>query len=84
VIGEHNRDSNLDVNAVREKKLTNMRASGSDDSTKLSPITKLSLETALDWVEDDDWIEVTPKNIRVRKRILAANQRSVSRKEKGE
>lgn len=81
VIGEHNRDSNLDVNAVREKKLTNMRASGSDDSTKLSPITKLSLETALDWVEDDDWIEITPKNIRIRKRILAANQRSVSRRE---
>lgn len=80
VIGEHNRDSNLDVNAVREKKLTNMRAAGSDDSTKLSPITKLSLETALDWVEDDDWIEVTPKNIRVRKRVLQANKRSVTRK----
>jgi GTP-binding protein len=61
-----------------------MRASGSDDSTKLSPITKLGLETALDWVEDDDWIEITPKNIRIRKRILAANQRSVSRREKGE
>ena len=84
IIGEHNRDSNLDVNAVREKKLTNMRASGSDDSTKLSPITKLGLETALDWVEDDDWIEITPKNIRIRKRILAANQRSVSRRERGE
>lgn len=80
VIGEHNRDSNLDVNAVREKKLTNMRAAGSDDSTKLSPITKLSLETALDWIEDDDWIEVTPKNIRVRKRVLQANKRSVTRK----
>lgn len=84
VIGEHNRDSNLDVNAVREKKLTNMRAAGSDDSTKLSPITKPSLETSLDWIEDDDWIEITPKNIRVRKRILAANQRSVSRREKSE
>ncbi|MES2614029.1 MAG: translational GTPase TypA [Bdellovibrionota bacterium] len=80
VIGEHSRDSNLDVNAVREKKLTNMRASGSDDSTKLSPITKPSLETALDWVEDDDWIEITPKNIRIRKRMLAQNQRSVTRK----
>ena len=80
IIGEHSRDSNLDVNAVREKKLTNMRAAGSDDSTKLSPITKLSLETALDWVEDDDWIEITPKNIRVRKRSLAANTRSVTRK----
>jgi len=80
VIGEHSRDSNLDVNAVREKKLTNMRASGTDDSTKLSPITKMSLETALDWTEDDEWIEITPKNIRVRKRTLPANKRSVSRK----
>lgn len=84
VIGEHSRDSNLDVNPVREKKLTNMRAAGSDDSTKLSPITKPSLETSLDWIEDDDWIEITPKNIRIRKRILAANQRSVSRREKAE
>ncbi|KAB8032010.1 translational GTPase TypA [Fluviispira multicolorata] len=84
IVGEHNRDSNLDVNAVREKKLTNMRASGSDDSTKLSPVTRMSLETALDWVEDDDWIEITPKNIRIRKRTLASNQRSVSRREKGE
>ncbi|WGL59305.1 translational GTPase TypA [Pigmentibacter sp. JX0631] len=84
VIGEHSRDSNLDVNPVREKKLTNMRAAGSDDSTKLSPITKPSLETTLDWIEDDDWIEITPKNIRIRKRILAANQRSVSRREKSE
>ncbi len=80
IVGEHNRDSNLDVNAVREKKLTNMRASGSDDSTKLSPITRMGLETALDWVEDDDWIEITPKSIRIRKRNLAANQRSVTRK----
>lgn len=61
-----------------------MRAAGSDDSTKLSPITKPSLETSLDWIEDDDWIEITPKNIRIRKRILAANQRSVSRREKAE
>lgn len=82
IIGEHNRDSNLDVNVVREKKLTNMRAAGSDDSTKLSPITKPNLEAALDWIEDDDWIEITPKNIRMRKRVLNANQRSVTRKER--
>ena len=82
VIGENNRDSNLDVNAVREKKLTNMRSSGTDESTKLSPITRMSLETALDWIEDDEWIEVTPKTIRVRKRALEANKRSISRREK--
>jgi GTP-binding protein len=82
VIGEHSRDSNLDVNAIREKKLTNMRASGSDDAIKLAPPTRLGLEGSLDWIEDDEWIEVTPKSIRIRKRILAANQRQVSRKEK--
>ena len=80
LVGEHSRDNNLDVNVVREKKLTNMRSAGTDDSTKLSPITKMTLETALDWIEDDDWVEVTPKNVRVRKRALAANQRAASRK----
>ena len=80
VIGENSRDNNLDVNPVREKKLTNMRSAGTDESTKLSPISKPSLETALDWVEDDDWVEITPKSIRIRKRALAANQRSVNRK----
>lgn len=80
VIGEHNRDSNLDVNAVREKKLTNMRASGTDDSTKLSAVTKVALESALDWIEDDEWIEVTPKNVRIRKRVLESNKRSISRR----
>lgn len=79
VVGEHNRDTNLDVNVVREKKLTNMRAAGSDETTKLTPITKMSLETALDWIDDDDWVEITPQNIRVRKKTLAANQRSVRR-----
>jgi GTP-binding protein len=81
VVGEHSRDNNLDVNCVREKKLTNMRSAGTDESTKLSPITKMTLETALDWVEDDDWVEVTPKSVRVRKRNLAANTRAASRKQ---
>jgi GTP-binding protein len=80
VIGENSRDNNLDVNAVREKKLTNMRSAGTDDSTKLSPIAKMSLEGALDWIDDDEWVEITPKNIRIRKRQLAANQRQISRK----
>ncbi|MCA2960849.1 MAG: hypothetical protein IOD12_11385 [Silvanigrellales bacterium] len=80
VIGENSRDNNLDVNAVREKKLTNMRSAGTDDSTKLKPTAKMSLEGALDWIDDDEWVEVTPKNVRIRKRVLAANQRQVSRK----
>jgi GTP-binding protein len=79
IVGEHNRDSNLDVNVVREKKLTNMRSAGTDESTKLSPIVKKGLEEALDWIDDDELIEVTPKSVRMRKRILASNMRSVSR-----
>lgn len=82
IVGEHNRDTNLDVFASREKKLTNMRSAGSDDSTKLTPISRPSFETALEWLDDDEWVEVTPKNIRLRKRVLQANQRSISRKEK--
>lgn len=80
IIGENSRDNDLEVNPVREKKLTNMRAAGSDDSTKLAPITRVSLETGIDWIDDDEWIEVTPKNIRIRKRILTSVERSVARK----
>jgi GTP-binding protein len=80
IIGENSRDNNLDVNAVREKKLTNMRSAGTDDSTKLKPTARMSLEGALDWIDDDEWVEVTPKNVRIRKRVLAANQRQISRK----
>lgn len=82
IVGEHSRDSNLDVNAVREKKLTNVRAAGNDDAIKLAPPIQMDLESALDWIDDDEWIEITPKTIRIRKRILQANQRQVSRKEK--
>ncbi|MEY2988349.1 MAG: hypothetical protein RJB13_1870, partial [Pseudomonadota bacterium] len=77
---ENNRDNNLDVNVIREKKLTNMRSAGTDDSTKLTPITKMSLESSIDWIDEDEWIEITPKNIRIRKRVLQANMRNISRK----
>jgi GTP-binding protein len=80
VIGEHSRDNDLEVNAIREKKLTNMRSAGTDESTKLSPITRMGLETALDWINDDEWIEVTPKTIRVRKRILDSSRRASASK----
>jgi GTP-binding protein len=79
IVGEHARDNDLNVDAAREKKLTNIRAAGMDESTKLVAITKPSFETALEWVDDDEWIEVTPKNIRMRKRVLASNMRSVKR-----
>ncbi len=83
VIGEHSRDNDLEVNAIREKKLTNMRSAGTDDAIKLAPPMRLSLEDALDWIVDDEWIEITPKKIRVRKRVLESNKREASRKNSG-
>ena len=75
VIGEHSRDNDLDVNAVREKKLTNMRASGSDEALRLVPYKQLTLEQAIEFIADDELVEVTPKNLRLRKRVLQANRR---------
>ncbi|MDO7253859.1 translational GTPase TypA [Helicobacter cappadocius] len=75
IIGEHSRDNDLDVNPIKSKHLTNMRASGSDDAIKLVPPRDLTLERALEWIEDDEILEVTPLNIRIRKRYLDANQR---------
>lgn len=77
ILGEHNRESDLNVNAVREKKLTNVRASGKDDAIVLSPPRNLSLEIALEWIRDDEMLEITPDIIRLRKIILPANKRSV-------
>ena len=68
VIGEHNRENDLHVNTCREKKLTNMRSAGTDENIKLTPIQKFTLERALDWIADNEWIEVTPKSIRIRKK----------------
>ncbi|MCI7364624.1 MAG: translational GTPase TypA [Campylobacter lanienae] len=70
IIGEHSRANDLDVNPIKGKNLTNVRASGSDDAIKLVPPRKLSLERALEWIEEDELVEVTPINIRVRKRYL--------------
>ncbi|MBR2163688.1 MAG: translational GTPase TypA [Campylobacter sp.] len=70
IIGEHSRPNDLDVNPIKGKNLTNVRASGSDDAIKLVPPRKLSLERALEWIEEDELVEVTPINIRVRKRYL--------------
>lgn len=75
VIGEHSRDNDLDVNPIKAKHLTNMRASGSDDAIKLIPPRELTLERALEWIEDDEILEVTPINIRIRKKLLDPNQR---------
>ena len=76
IIGEHARDNDLDVNCVREKKLTNMRASSSDEALRLVPVKPLSLEAAIEFISDDELVEVTPKSLRLRKKVLQANQRS--------
>ncbi len=67
VIGEHTRDNDLDVNVIKGKKLTNMRAAGSDDSAKLAPKIVFSLEEAMEYIKDDEYLEITPKNLRIRK-----------------
>jgi GTP-binding protein len=75
IIGENSRDNDLDVNCVREKKLTNMRASGSDDAVRLVPFKMLTLEQSIEFIADDELVEVTPKSLRMRKKILAVNRR---------
>jgi GTP-binding protein len=75
VIGEHSRDNDLDVNVVREKKLTNMRASSADDAIRLVPFKPMNLEQAIEFIAEDELVEVTPKSLRLRKKILQANRR---------
>lgn len=70
IIGEHSRPNDLDVNPIKGKNLTNVRASGSDEAIKLVPPRKLNLERAMEWIEEDELVEVTPQNIRIRKRYL--------------
>jgi len=75
IIGENARTVDLDVNAIKEKKLTNMRAASADEAMRLVPPKELSLEQALEFIADDELVEVTPQSIRLRKRVLAANMR---------
>jgi len=75
IIGENAKDTDLDVNAVREKKLTNMRASTADEAIRLVPFKPLNLEQAIEFIADDEFVEVTPKTLRLRKKTLQSNQR---------
>ncbi len=75
IIGENARAVDLDVNAVKEKKLTNMRAASADEAMRLVPPKELSLEQAIEFIGDDELVEVTPQNIRLRKRVLRSNER---------
>ncbi len=82
IVGVNNKGSDLVVNAVREKKLTNVRAAGSDDAIQLTPPRDMTLEFALDFIADDELVEVTPKSIRLRKLLLKENDRRVASKPK--
>jgi GTP-binding protein len=75
VIGEHSRDKDLDVNVVREKHMTNMRASSADEAIRLVPYRNLNLEQAIEFIADDEMVEVTPKSLRLRKKVLQQNRR---------
>jgi GTP-binding protein len=75
VIGENAKDNDLDVNVVREKKLTNMRASTADEAIRLVPFRQLNLEQAIEFIAEDEYVEVTPKTLRLRKKVLQSNKR---------
>jgi GTP-binding protein len=75
IIGEHNRANDLDVNCCREKKLTNIRAAGKDENIILVPPRPLTIETAMEWIDQDELVEITPDSIRIRKRILECSKR---------
>jgi GTP-binding protein len=80
VIGEFNKENDLNVNACREKKLTNVRAASAEILVTLRGIREMNLERCIEWIDEDEWIEVTPLSIRVRKKLLKANQRSIVRR----
>lgn len=81
IVGECNKDADINANVCREKKLTNMRASHLEALVHLAGVRELSLEDSIEWIENDEWIEITPESIRIRKKILPANMRGVHRSE---
>jgi GTP-binding protein len=80
VVGENNRDEDLDVNVCKEKQLSNMRASGTDEALVLTPPKEMSLEFALEYIGPDELVEITPQNLRIRKRLLNPDDRRKARK----
>jgi GTP-binding protein len=75
VIGENSREQDMEVNVTKEKKQTNMRSSSADEAIRLIPHRELSLEQAIEFIADDEYVEITPKSIRLRKKVLQANKR---------
>ncbi len=76
IVGEHSRDNDLDVNVVREKHMTNMRASSADEAVRLVPFKTQNLEQAIEFIAEDEVVEITPKSLRLRKKILQQNRRA--------
>ena len=81
VIGEHSRGNDLEVNVLKGKQLTNIRAAGKDEAVRLTPPRKMSLEQAIAYIEEDELVEITPKAIRLRKRFLNAEDRKRAKKQ---
>jgi GTP-binding protein len=75
IVGENSRDSDMDVNVTKEKKQTNMRASSADEAIRLIPHRQLSLEQTIEFIADDEMVEITPKSIRLRKKVLDQSKR---------
>jgi len=84
VIGENTRDDDLSINVIKTKKLTNMRASGSDEKVSMAPAIKFSLEEAIEYIGEDEYVEVTPKSIRLRKILLSEHERKKKKKSEGQ
>jgi GTP-binding protein len=84
VVGIHARDKDLVVNVMKGKQLTNVRSSGTDEAVSLTPAIKLDLEQALEFIDDDELVEVTPHSTRIRKRILGETQRKRTRNKKAD
>ncbi len=82
IIGENSRDNDLDVNVTKEKKMTNMRASGTDEALQLVPPRLLSMEQAIEFIKEDELVEITPSSVRIRKKVLDPNKRPRNREEK--
>jgi GTP-binding protein len=84
IVGENSREQDMQVNVCKTKHLTNMRASGADEAIRLEPPHLLTLEQAIEWIGDDEFVEVTPESLRLRKKYLDASQRSRMSKKKAD
>ena len=82
IVGEHTRDNDLEINLLKGKQLTNIRTTSKDEAVRLTPPIRMSLEKALAYIEDDELVEVTPKSIRLRKKLLDANDRKKQERQK--